>query len=181
MKHCRRACQSLENDSIGLGADGKSLRPIDEIKEKLPHPSWDRVFRIKDALSLGLSVHTIHKVTHIDEWFLEQIHELVKAETSLKEQRLDSLSKEDFYRLKQLGYSDAQLAKLLHANEEEVYERRKSLGVRRVYKLVDTCAASLVRKHRITIHPSMKRTRALFLIRKNCRARQRTQPHRTGY
>ncbi len=137
----QKACQSLENDSIGLGADGKSLRPIDEIKEKLPHPSWDRVFRIKDALSLGLSVHTIHKVTHIDEWFLEQINELVKAETFLKEQKFESLGKEDFYRLKQLGYSDAQLAKLLHASEEEVYERRKSLGVRRVYKLVDTCAA----------------------------------------
>ena len=137
----QKACQSLENDSIGLGADGKALRPIDEIKDKLPNPSWDRVFRIKDALSLGLSVNTIHKATHIDEWFLEQINELVLAEKELKEYHLDSVPKEFFIRLKQMGYSDVQLAILLRVTEEEVYERRKQLSIRRVYKLVDTCAA----------------------------------------
>src|SRR6185436_13859348 len=84
----QKACQSLENDSIGLGVDGKVTRPVEEIMDKLPHPSWDRVFRIKDALSLGLSIHTIHKATYIDEWFLEQIDELVLAEIELKEYKL---------------------------------------------------------------------------------------------
>ena len=96
----QKACQSLENDSIGLGADGKALRPIDEIKDKLPNPSWDRVFRIKDALSLGLSVNPIHKATHIDEWFLEQIYELL-SKKELREYKLNSVRR-IFNRLKQM-------------------------------------------------------------------------------
>lgn len=137
----QKACQSLENDSIGLGADGKSLRPVEEIKDKLPNPSWDRVFRIKDALSLGLSVNTIHKATYIDEWFLEQINELVKAEIAFKNETLASISNETMMQMKQLGYGDVQLANLLHVSEEDVFEKRKQLGIGRVYKLVDTCAA----------------------------------------
>ncbi|MEO5675007.1 MAG: carbamoyl-phosphate synthase large subunit [Chitinophagales bacterium] len=137
----QKACQSLENDSIGLGADGKSLRPVEEIKDKLPNPSWDRVFRIKDALSLGLSVNTIHKATYIDEWFLEQINELVKAEIAFKNETLASISNETMMHMKQLGYGDVQLANLLHVSEEDVFEKRKQLGIGRVYKLVDTCAA----------------------------------------
>ncbi|MCS6992034.1 MAG: carbamoyl-phosphate synthase large subunit [Chitinophagales bacterium] len=137
----QKACQSLENDSIGLGADGKPLRPIEEIKEKLPHPSWDRVWRIKDALTLGLPEKTIHKITHIDPWFIHQIAETVRVEASLKNRSLYDLSAAELRSLKQMGYSDQQLAVLLNSTEDEVYRHRKQLGIKRTYKVVDTCAA----------------------------------------
>ena len=138
----QKACQSLENDAIGLGADGKHWKRSEEILEKLQHPSWDRIFRIKDALSLGVSINTIYKWTLIDKWFLEQIQELVNTEKEIKKYTLDTLPFGLFMQLKQMGYSDLQLTHLLgNTTEAEVYEKRKSLGIRRTYKLVDTCAA----------------------------------------
>jgi carbamoyl-phosphate synthase large subunit len=138
----QKACQSLENDSIGLGADGKHWKRSEEILDKLQHPSWDRIFRIKDALSLGVPINTIHKWTHIDNWFLEQIYELVKVEKEIGKYTLETMPLELFHQLKQMGYSDAQIAHLLRTvSEEDVYEKRKLLGIRRTYKLVDTCAA----------------------------------------
>src|SRR5580698_11409941 len=65
----QKACQSLENDAIGLGADGKAWKHVDDILDRLEHASWDRIFRIKDALSLGIPVKSIHKITRIDTWF----------------------------------------------------------------------------------------------------------------
>ncbi|MBA2406611.1 MAG: carbamoyl-phosphate synthase large subunit, partial [Chitinophagales bacterium] len=138
----QKACQSLENDSIGLGADGKHWKRSEEILEKLQNPSWDRIFRIKDAMMLGVPLNTIHKWTRIDNWFLEQIYELVVAEKQLRRYTLETLPYDFFLQLKQMGYSDAQLAHLLgNLSEDEVYEKRKTVGIRRTYKLVDTCAA----------------------------------------
>ncbi|HUM47414.1 MAG TPA: carbamoyl-phosphate synthase large subunit, partial [Chitinophagales bacterium] len=138
----QKACQSLENDAIGLGADGKHWKRSEEILEKLQHPSWDRIFRIKDALSIGVSINTIYKWTLIDRWFLEQIQELVTIEKEVKKYTLDTLPKDLFLVLKQMGYSDLQLSHLMgNVTEEEVYEKRKVLDIRRTYKLVDTCAA----------------------------------------
>jgi carbamoyl-phosphate synthase large subunit len=138
----QKACQSLENDAIGLGADGKSWKRSEEILDKLQHPSWDRIFRIKDALTLGVPINTIHKWTHIDNWFLEQIQELVYAEKEIKKYTLDTLPREFFLELKQMGYSDAQLSHLLGTvSENDIYQKRKELGIKRTYKLVDTCAA----------------------------------------
>ncbi len=137
----QKACQSLENNSIGLGADGRPLKPIAEIKEKLPHPSWDRIFRIKDALQLGLPLQTIHKATHIDPWFLNQIHDLVTEEKNLKGKDAYALTAEQWRQLKRKGYSDLQLAYLLGSDEDTVYRLRTQAGVRRTYKVVDTCAA----------------------------------------
>jgi len=137
----QKACQSLENDAIGLGADGKVGKKVDEILDRMQHPSWDRVFRIKDALTLGVSVKTIQKLTLIDPWFLNQINDLVKTELELRKYSLQNLPCDVFKDVKQKGYSDAQVAWILNATEEEVRKRRYELGIKRTYKIVDTCAA----------------------------------------
>jgi carbamoyl-phosphate synthase large subunit len=138
----QKACQSLEIGRAGLGADGKHNRSIDEIMYGLEHASWNRLFLIKDAMSMGVPLESIRKVTRIDKWFLSQIQELVHLETELKRYSLNNIPKDFFFTLKQKGFSDIQIAYLLgNVTEDEVYERRKSLGIKRVYKMVDTCAA----------------------------------------
>ncbi len=138
----QKACQSLENNSIGLGADGKAWRKTDDILDGLKNPSHDRIFRIKDALSLGVPVRSVHKLTKIDRWFLLQIQQLVKMEREVRRYQLNNLPREILIELKQKGFSDAQIAYLLsNTTEADVYSRRKELGVVRNYKLVDTCAA----------------------------------------
>ncbi|SHF60285.1 carbamoyl-phosphate synthase large subunit [Pedobacter caeni] len=138
----QKACQSLEIGRAGLGADGKHNRSIEEIMHGLEHPSWNRLFLIKDAMSMGVPLESIRKVTRIDKWFLAQIQELVHLETELKRYSLTNIPKDFFFTLKQKGFSDIQIAYLLgNVTEDEVYERRKSLGIKRVYKMVDTCAA----------------------------------------
>jgi carbamoyl-phosphate synthase large subunit len=138
----QKACQSLETNRLGLGADGRQSRNLEEIMHSLEHPSWDRLFHVKDAFSLGVPLESIRKITHIDKWFLVQIQELVTLEQELKNVTLETISKDFFITLKQRGYSDAQLAWLLgNVTEDEVYKRRRELGIKRVYKMVDTCAA----------------------------------------
>lgn len=138
----QKACQSLEIGRAGLGADGKHNRSIEEIMHGLEHPSWNRLFLIKDAMSMGVPLESIRKVTRIDKWFLSQIQELVQLEIELKRYSLNNIPKDFFFTLKQKGFSDIQIAYLLgNVTEDEVYERRKSLGIKRVYKMVDTCAA----------------------------------------
>lgn len=138
----QKACQSLETNRLGLGADGRQSRNLEEIMQSLEHPSWDRLFHVKDAMSLGVPLESIRKVTHIDKWFLVQIMELVTMETELKRYSLKNIPTDFFLTLKQKGYADSQIAWLLgNVTEDEVYDRRKELGINRVYKMVDTCAA----------------------------------------
>ncbi len=137
----QKACQSLETNRLGLGADGKQNRNLDEIMHALEHPSWDRLFHVKDALSLGVPITSIQKATRIDRWFLMQINELVNTELEIKRFSLHNLPKDLLLTAKQQGFSDAQIAYLLGVTEDEVYDKRVSLGIRRVYKMVDTCAA----------------------------------------
>lgn len=138
----QKACQSLETNRLGLGADGKQSRNLEEIMHSLEHPSSDRLFHIKDAFEMGVPLESIRKATLIDKWFLQQIQELVHLETELKRYQLNNIPKEFFLTLKQKGYSDGQLAWLLgNVTEEDVYQRRKALNITRVYKMVDTCAA----------------------------------------
>jgi len=138
----QKACQSLEIGRAGLGADGRHNRSIEEIMYGLEHASWNRLFLIKDAMSMGVPLESIRKVTRIDKWFLSQIQELVALETEVKRYSLSNMPKDFFFTLKQKGFSDVQIAYLLgNVTEDEVYDRRKSLGIRRVYKMVDTCAA----------------------------------------
>jgi carbamoyl-phosphate synthase large subunit len=139
----QKACQSLEIGRLGLGADGRQNRNLDEIMHSLENPSGDRLFHIKDAFELGVPLESIRKATLIDKWFLQQIQELVVLETELKRYQLSNIPKDFFLTLKQKGYSDAQIAWILGSNitEDDVYARRKELGIRRSYKMVDTCAA----------------------------------------
>ncbi|MGO1244878.1 MAG: carbamoyl-phosphate synthase large subunit [Sphingobacterium sp.] len=138
----QKACQSLETNRWGLGADGRQLRNLEEIMESLEHPSGDRVFHIKDAFELGVPLESIRKATKIDKWYLVQIQELVQMETELRRYQLNNIPRDFFVTLKQKGYSDAQISWLLgNVTEDQVYDRRKQLGINRVYKMVDTCAA----------------------------------------
>jgi carbamoyl-phosphate synthase large subunit len=143
----QKACQSLEIGRAGLGADGKHNRSIDEIMYGLEHPSWNRLFLIKDAMSMGVPLESIRKVTRIDKWFLSQIQDLVHLEVELKRYSLNNIPKDFFMTLKQKGFSDIQIAYLLgNVTEDEVYDRRHALGIKRVYKMVDTCAAEFSAK-----------------------------------
>ncbi|WP_131537549.1 carbamoyl-phosphate synthase large subunit [Pedobacter nototheniae] len=138
----QKACQSLEINRAGLGADGKQNRNINEIMDGLEHASWNRLFLIKDAMTMGVPLESIRKVTKIDKWFLNQIQELVSLEVELKRYSLNNIPQDFFFTLKQKGFSDEQIAWLLgNVTEDEVYDRRKALGINRVYKMVDTCAA----------------------------------------
>ncbi|WP_346237578.1 carbamoyl-phosphate synthase large subunit [Niabella insulamsoli] len=143
----QKACQSLENNAIGLGYYGKSLMHAEELQEYIKTPKWDRLFRIKDALMAGISVSTISKATNgIDRWFLSEIQKLVVIEKKLAELNLDDLNADTIRDAKVNGFSDAQIATLVGAEEDEVYKKRKSFGIDRVYKMVDTCSAEFEAK-----------------------------------
>jgi carbamoyl-phosphate synthase large subunit len=138
----QKACQSLEQGRAGLGADKKEWIRTDDILKRLEKVSDDRIFRLKDALRLGVPAKTIHKLTKIDPWFIQQIKRLVEMEERLMRFNVAEDIPETFMReLKEVGYSDAQIAWVLRVNEEQVTRHRKTLGVRRTYKMVDTCAA----------------------------------------
>ncbi|HUH75047.1 MAG TPA: carbamoyl-phosphate synthase large subunit, partial [Chitinophagales bacterium] len=137
----QKACQSLENNKIGLGSDGKAWTRVQDILDSLERPSWDRIFKVNDAISLGVPLTTIHKLTHIDMWFLNQIKDLVQIEKELKKFTLETISKDLLKKAKTNGFSDAQIAWAIASTEDEVYEKRTGLGIKRVYKMVDTCAA----------------------------------------
>jgi carbamoyl-phosphate synthase large subunit len=143
----QKACQSLEINRNGLGADGKQWVILNDIVHSLEHPSWDRVFHIKDALKMGVPVQSVCNLTKMDKWFVLQIQQLVKLEEELKKMQLNTISRDFFLDLKQKGYSDAQIAYVLgNVTDEDVYQRRKELGIRRVFKMVDTCAAEFPAK-----------------------------------
>lgn len=138
----QKACQSLENNRTGLGADMKEWISTSDIMERLEIAGDDRIFRLKDALRLGVSERSIQKLTRIDPWFIKQIKDLVKTEEKLLRYNLaEDIPADFFLELKQKGYSDAQIAWILRIKESEVTKQRYKLGIRRTYKMVDTCAA----------------------------------------
>ena len=144
----QKACQSLENEAIGLGYYGKSLMKNEELMEYIKTPKWDRIFRIKDALMQGSTVRSIAAATGIDNWFLYQIRIICDVEKELMKHTLESLPADLMKEAKKHGFSDMQIAKVLHGdtNDDAVYEKRKALGITRVYKMVDTCAAEFEAK-----------------------------------
>jgi len=139
----QKACQSLEINRLGIGADGKEERNLDKLMHSLENASWDRLFHVYDALALGVPVKSVQKATRIDRWFLKQIQHLVDLTQELRRYTLTSLSKGLFEELKKNGFCDAQIAHVLGEGTTEamVRARRKELGLNRVWKLVDTCAA----------------------------------------
>lgn len=143
----QKACQSLENNAIGLGYYGKSAMKAEELLEYMKTPKWDRIFRIKDALMLGISVNTISKATGIDRWFIYEIQKICNLEKELSDHYLEDLPIELLRQAKIHGFSDEQIARIINdATEEEVYEKRKAAGITRVYKMVDTCSAEFEAK-----------------------------------
>ena len=142
----QKACQSLEIKRNGLGADGKEITNQAELLHALERPSWNRLFMIYDAMKLGISIKTIQKLTRIDMWFLQQIEEMIALEYEIARFTLDTLPKDLLYEAKQKGYADRQIAHLVRCLESEVYKKRNELGIKRVYKLVDTCAAEFEAK-----------------------------------
>ncbi|MGZ8511342.1 MAG: carbamoyl-phosphate synthase large subunit, partial [Chitinophagaceae bacterium] len=144
----QKACQSLENNAVGLGYYGKSLMPAEELLEYIKTPKWDRIFRIKDALMAGISVSSISKATNgIDRWFLYEIQKICTIEKELAKYDLDNLPIELLREAKVNGFSDEQISRILqHDDEDEVYEKRKAAGITRVFKMVDTCSAEFEAK-----------------------------------
>jgi len=143
----QKACQSLENEALGLGYYGKSLMKSSELIEYIKTPKWDRIFRIKDALMQGVTVKTIAHVTGIDRWFLFQILKICEIEKQIAKNTLDTLPEDLFREAKKNGFGDQQISRIMgNCTEEQVYEKRKSLGIKRVYKMVDTCSAEFEAK-----------------------------------
>ncbi|MBA2250737.1 MAG: carbamoyl-phosphate synthase large subunit [Chitinophagaceae bacterium] len=144
----QKACQSLENEAVGLGYYGKSMMYADEIIEYLKIPKWDRIFRIKDALMMGVSVKRICESTGIDRWFIYQIQKICNCEKEIAKYDFNSLPAELLKDAKQLGFSDEQLARIMKdgSTDEDIYEKRKALGITRVFKMVDTCSAEFEAK-----------------------------------
>ena len=136
-----KATQSLEIKRNGLGADGKSYKDYNMILDKLANASWDRVFVIYDAIQIGIPLSRIHEITKIDMWFLRQYEELYFLEKEISKYTIDTLDRDLLLEAKQKGYGDRQIAHMLDCLESQVYNKREELGIKRVYKLVDTCAA----------------------------------------
>ena len=144
----QKACQSLENEAVGLGYYGKSLMKSEDLVEYIKTPKWDRIFRIKDALMAGSTVKSIAQATGIDRWFLNQILQICNIEKEIATHTLETLPESLLKEAKKCGFGDVQISKILQGDctDEQVYEKRKALGITRVYKMVDTCSAEFEAK-----------------------------------
>jgi carbamoyl-phosphate synthase large subunit len=142
----QKACQSLEIKRNGMGADGKELRDQDAIMHSLANPSWNRLFHIYDAFKMGISFKTIQQATKIDKWFLNQIEDLVRVEKEIEKYTVANVPKELLEEAKHKGFADRQIAHTLRCLESEVYDLRNNMGIKRIYKCVDTCAAEFEAK-----------------------------------
>ena len=134
----QKALRGLE-----VGVDGLNQKTTDRetIEEELGEPGPERIWYVGDAFAQGFTLEEVHELTHIDPWFLAQILEIVNLELEVEKRTLGDLDRETLRFLKKKGFSDRRLAYLLDSSEGEVRKLRHSLGVRPVYKRVDTCAA----------------------------------------
>jgi len=142
----QKAIAGLEIGRAGFGADGKSPSDFDEILpreliiEKLARPNSQRLFYIREAFKAGFTIEEIYKYSWIDPWFLYHLKELFDVSESIKGRKLESLTYDEVLELKQMGFTDRQIAFLTKTKEEEVRNYRKSLNILPTYKLIDTCA-----------------------------------------
>ncbi|MDR2113019.1 MAG: carbamoyl-phosphate synthase large subunit [Candidatus Accumulibacter sp.] len=134
----QKALRGLE-----VGVDGMNQRTIDreELEKELGEPGPERIWYVGDAFENGFTLDEVYQLTRIDPWFLAQIEDIVRIEMRLDDMRLNDINAPTLRGLKRKGFSDRRLAKLLRAAEAEVRARRHLLGIRPVYKRVDTCAA----------------------------------------
>ncbi len=136
-----KAAQSLEVKRNGLGADGKGHTDQDIILHKLEYASWDRVFVLYDAMQMGIPLRRIHEITKIDMWFLRQIEDLMLTQREIEKYTLDNIPRDLLLDAKMKGFADRQIGHMIRSLESEVHSKRTEMGINRVWKLVDTCAA----------------------------------------
>src|ERR1700674_414339 len=137
--------ESLQKALRGLevGVDGFNLKSVDmdKIEDELAYPRAERLWYVADAFGVGMSLEDIQRFTRIDPWFLAQIKDLVDTELEIEKKTLADFSAQELRGLKRKGFSDRRLAYLWKTTEQEVRAKRHALGIRPVYKRVDTCAA----------------------------------------
>ena len=134
----QKALRGLE---VGVDGLDEVSSDLDDIIQEIGEPGPDRIWYLADAFRMGMGLDEIYAETKVDPWFLEQIEELITIETELKQRKIDSLSAAELRFVKQKGFSDRRLAKLLGVDASSVRSARHRLKVTPVYKRVDTCAA----------------------------------------
>ncbi len=144
----QKGIRSTEIRRYGFGADGRDIpekdqKNLEEIRKKLIYPNADRFFYIRYALLQGMSIDEIYELTKIDRWFIYNMKEIVDLENKLKKYTLENISPKLMRQAKEYGFSDIQLAYILKCKEDEVRTKRLTMGIRAVYKLVDTCAGEV--------------------------------------
>jgi carbamoyl-phosphate synthase large subunit len=144
----QKALRGLEVGAFGLGCDNKDLwgtenQPDeDEIISRLSTPRAERIFYVRYAIKAGMTTQQIHELCHIDPWFLDNLRQIVEEEERLRKLGpLSAWSHDDLLHAKRMGFSDRQISFLTSTSETEVRQRRLALGIKPVYKSVDTCAA----------------------------------------
>jgi carbamoyl-phosphate synthase large subunit len=139
----QKALRGLETGKNGFDPmiEASDEAALKKIKNEIRQPSADRLWYVGDAFRIGMSLEEVFEITKIDPWFLVQIEDLIKEEKAVSENGLAAIDADRMYRLKRKGFSDARLADLLNLKEAELRAKRHELGVRPVYKRVDTCAA----------------------------------------
>jgi carbamoyl-phosphate synthase large subunit len=138
----QKALRSLEIGRFGWGCDrDEALPSIEQVRSLLRTPTPDRIFSIRHAMQLKLSIEDIYDLTGVDPWFLDKMQDILTTELFLKTQQLTSLTKAQLWDVKRQGFSDRQIAYATKTTEDNVRTYRKSLRVIPAYKLVDTCAA----------------------------------------
>ncbi|HET7298649.1 MAG TPA: carbamoyl-phosphate synthase large subunit [Burkholderiales bacterium] len=139
----QKALRGLE-----IGVDGLNQRTRDRetLEIELGEPGPERIWYVGDAFENGFTLDEVHRLTRIDPWFLDQIREIVELEMKLDDQNLSQIDKDQLLQLKRKGFSDRRLAYLFNTTEQEVRAKRHKLGIRPVYKRVDTCAAEFASK-----------------------------------
>ena len=138
----QKALRSLETGRAGWGCDrSEKLPSLEQIRSGLRIPNPDRIFTVRHAMLMGMTIEEIFELTAIDPWFLDKLQELLETEKVLKKTPLGQLNRDLLYAVKQQGFSDRQIAYATKTSEDEVRAYRKSLGIIPVYKTVDTCAA----------------------------------------
>jgi carbamoyl-phosphate synthase large subunit len=139
----QKALRGLETGKNGFDPmiEASDEAALKKIKNEIRQPSADRLWYVGDAFRIGMSLEEVFEITKIDPWFLVQIEDLIKEEKAVSENGLAAIDADRMYRLKRKGFSDARLADLLNIKEAELRAKRHELGVRPVYKRVDTCAA----------------------------------------
>ncbi|MCP5144641.1 MAG: carbamoyl-phosphate synthase large subunit, partial [Gammaproteobacteria bacterium] len=139
----QKALRGLETGKVGLDETGFGDQP-DVLQRELRSPGAERIFYLADAIRAGLSLEQLHEMTRIDPWFLAQIADIIDDERALSGLNLSALDATRMRALKRKGFSDARLALLIGVSEADVRRRRHSLGIRPVYKRVDSCAAEFM-------------------------------------